>query len=202
MLGARRLQVPLLKDRFKRFPKLLKTVLLILPILFLGALIYYFLVIPKAAEVEKLKLDIKTVENDLNRNKQLLQTMTPLSEKEKKDISNVKQELSSIIEGLGPTNEIYDRLTARATSCNILDISLDPTYIPKGVSGAESLLGMADYRSFVKVSFHSSFRDLACFLGSISGTKKDLMIESLTIEREPPTPSVVLVLKTFAKETK
>ncbi|HHT9118262.1 MAG TPA: hypothetical protein ACFYD1_06495 [Candidatus Hypogeohydataceae bacterium YC38] len=196
--------MPLLKDRFQRFPKLLRIILLILPIFFSGALIYYFLIIPKSAEVEKLKRDIKTVENDLNRNRQLLQTMTPLSEKEKKDISNTKQALSSIVEGLGPTNEIYNRLTARATSCNILDVSLDPTYIPTegAVPGGESILGLAGYRSFAKVSFHSSFRDLACFLEGISGTKKDVIIESMTIEREHPIPSAVLVLKFFTKETR
>lgn len=193
-----------LKDRFQRFPKFLRIILLILPIFFFGALIYYFLISPKAAEVERLKRDIKTTENDLNRNKQLLLTMTPLTEKEKKEISNSKEALSSLVEGLGQVNEIYNRLTAKATSCNILDVSLDPTYVPKegAISGVENLLGLAGNRSFSRVSFHSSFRNLACFLEGISGTKKDVMIESMTIEREQPMPSVALVLKTFSKETR
>lgn len=187
----------------ERLPKALQIWLLLIPIFIATCLIYFLVLSPKARDIEKTKSAIHKVQMEIKAERQILASFEPLTDEERGRIKVAKRAISSSIDALSTINPVYDRLTHRARSCNIADISIDPTYTPPGERAefmdTEATLGIDNYRSFIKLTFHSDFESLGCFLQDIE-KKGNTLIASLTVTRELPKPKIELILKVFAKE--
>lgn len=187
--------------RIKRLSKTAQIWLILIPIFVTASLAYFLLIIPKARDIEKLQRSVKKIQQEIRTERQVLARFKPLSDEERRQINQTKRGISSLMESLGTIDTVYGRLTHQARKCNITGISIDPAYKPQEgeTLDTETPLGIANHRSYVKLTFHSDFEALGCFLQGIEKTR-DTIIASLTVTRDLPRPKTVLILKVFAKE--
>lgn len=193
--------VALPKISVERLPKTLRIWLLLIPVFATACLIYFLVIRPKAQDIEKMQKTISQVQSEIRIEQQLLASFEPLSDKERGRIKVTSRNISSLMETLGTINETYDSLTSRATSCNIPDISIDPNYIPTKAGESPIYDDLEAEISLIKITFHSDFESLGCFLKDID-QNKNVLIESLAINRVLPKPKTEMILRVFAKKLK
>ncbi|HHT9152397.1 MAG TPA: hypothetical protein ACFYEM_02535 [Candidatus Hypogeohydataceae bacterium YC40] len=190
------------KISLERLPQFAKILLLIVPMTIVFVLLNLLVLGPKAGRLETAKGEVNKLYMEIIRDKQQLATFKPFSEEETKEIAETKESFQLMTKSLRTVREVYDKITKKAVSCGISDLSIDPSYRPLQVEeilSMETQFGMDKCRSFLKLNFHSDLKSLGCFLTGLTGGEDHLIIESLTIKRELPKPSVELVLKLFTK---
>ncbi|MFQ5957009.1 MAG: hypothetical protein ACE5KK_04490 [Candidatus Brocadiales bacterium] len=196
----------LLKGKLEKLPKTLRIWLVFIPVFVVACLVYFLVLSPKARDVERIRSDISRVQTNIIAERRLLASYEPLTDEERGRIKVANRGISSLMDDLGTIDRSYNRLTNQARNCNIVDIAIDPTYTPAPDEGAEFInteatIGFDSYKSLIKITFHSDFESLGCFLRDIE-KNKDTLIQSLTVTREFPNPKIELILKVFAKELK
>jgi hypothetical protein len=191
------------KLSIKALPPYVKTLLLIVPITIVFLLLNFLFLTPKSKQLKKAKEETNKLQAEINKNKQQLASFKPLSEPERKEIAETEETLQLMLKSLGTVREVYDKITNRAVSCGINDLSIDPSYRPPLQAGEiidiENQLGLEQHRTFIKLKFHSELKSLGCLLDNLLGGEDFLIIESLSIKRELPRPAIELVLKLFTK---
>jgi len=179
--------------------KTLRIWLLLIPIFAIACLVYFLVLRPKAKDIEKTQKAIRQVQSEIGVEQQLLASFAPLSNEERGRIQVTGRSISSIMEAMGEVNKIYDDLTNRAKFCNIPDISVDPNYTPTEAKELPIYDDLEAEISLIKITFHSSFESLGCFLKDID-QNKDILLESLTIARTLPKPKTEMILRVFAEK--
>ncbi|MEE9200364.1 MAG: hypothetical protein V3V45_02865 [Candidatus Brocadiales bacterium] len=194
-------------ERFKKLPKGLRIWLMMIPIVIAAILVYSFVISPKKKNIEELRRDVNQVRSMISVEQRLLSSFRPPSKEETGLMKVTNRIITSFKENLVTRNEIYDRVALKARSCNITDISIDPDYNPppveEGEGEEEENVVYSDIEtdmSLVKLTFHSRPEALGCFLKDIE-KKKVILLESLTIKRELPEPSIEIIFRVFAKKS-
>lgn len=190
------------KINLERIPPFVKTLLLIVPLIIVFLLLNYLVLSTKARVLDAIKKEVNKLEADIGNSKRQLVNFKPLSELENKEIAETTEAFQRMIQSLRTVREVYDRITSKAVTCGIMDLSIDPSYLSmqsEEVVKVEGLLGLDRYRSYMKLNFHCELKSLGCFLEGLTAGEDYLLIESLTIKRELPKPGVELVLKLFTR---
>jgi len=184
-----------------------KGVIVGVSILLLAGL-FGFLCLPKIKEVRRIKANINRVEKEIKKAKRIERDFKPPSREEEKRWEEVESRLYSAIPPEKDLHKLIYELADRARRCNILDISLKEemeSKVPEGrrpvspetsVKGEPTPVGVREY-FFLRLYFHSEYRDLALFLKEIQDVKRLLLLESLVIKRGFPLISVELVVKAY-----
>jgi hypothetical protein len=191
----------------KDIPEGLKRGMIIgVSILFLVSLSVFFY-LPKIKEIRRIKAEIAQAEKEIERIKRMERDFKPSSQEEAR-WREVEFSFPSLIPPEKDVHELIYELAGRAKRCDILDISLKEekeSKVPEGrqpvspgtsVKGEPTPLGGMEY-FFLRLYFHSEYRDLALFLKKIQGVKRFLLLESLVIKRGFPLISVELVVKAY-----
>ena len=177
--------------------------------LFFAGLLY-FLYLPKIREVKKITTRIGLVEKEIEKAKEIERNIKTPSREEEKKWKEVESRLYSLIP---PEEDIHDliyKLADLAKKCNILDIAFKSekemeTKVLEGKKAVSPVIptqiagifaGDAHY-FFVRLYFHSDFKDLARFLEEIQGIDRLMKIESLVIKRSFPRISVEMVVMAY-----
>lgn len=179
-----------------------KILLPIVPLLVVFMLVNSRFLDAKAHKLEAAKGEKNKLQLEIAKNKQKLTGFRPPSELEEKEAAETAASFHRVVKSLRPKREVYDKVTNRAVSCGIVDLSIDPSYMPNQAGDTvkvETQLGLDQYRSYMKLNFHCESKSLGCFLEGLTGVENYIIIESLIIKRELPRPGVELVLKLFTK---
>jgi Tfp pilus assembly protein PilO len=190
------------KISLEKLPPFVRTLLLIAPITIAFLLINLFVLGPKARRLEAAKTEVNKLRTEINKNRQQLADFQPLSEQEKTEMAEAEEVFQLMVGSLRSVREVYDKITTKAVSCGITDLSIDPSYKPhqaQEILRIETELGVEQYRSYMKLNCHCELKSLGCFLRDLTGGEDYIIIESLIIKRELPKPGVELVLKLFTK---
>ena len=190
------------KIGLEKLPSFVKTLLLIVPMLIVFLLLNFRVLDTQGRRLEAAKGEVDKLRTEITKSNRQLVNFKPLSELEKKEVAETTEAFQEMVKSLRTVREIYDKITTRAVSCGIVDLSVDPSYMAKQeeeVVKVENHLGLDQYRSYMKLNFHCELKSLGCFLEGLTVGEDYLLIESLTIKRELPKPGVELVLKLFTK---
>lgn len=190
------------KISLEKIPPFVKILLLIVPLLIVFLFVNSRFLGAKARKLEAAKGEENRLQLEVTKNRQKLAGFRPPSELEEKEIEETAASFQRLAKSLRTNREVYDKVTNRAVSCGIVDLSIDPSYIPKQAEDTvkvETQLGLDQYRSYMKLNFHCESKSLGCFLEGLTGAEDYIIIESLIIKRELPRPGVELVLKLFTK---
>lgn len=192
-------------ERFKKLPKGLRIWLIMIPVVIAAILVYSFVISPKKRNIEELQRDVNQVRSMISVEQRLLSSFRPPSKEETGLMKVTNRIITSFKENLVTRNEIYDSVALKARSCNITDISIDPNYTPPPAEEGEEeenvvYSDIETDMSLVKLTFHSRPEALGCFLKDIE-KKKVILLESLTIKRELPEPSIEIIFRVFAKKS-
>ncbi|HLA37811.1 MAG TPA: hypothetical protein VJZ02_05015 [Candidatus Brocadiales bacterium] len=185
-----------------KIPPFVKILLPIVPLLVVFLFVNSRVLGGKVRKLEAAKGEENRLQLEIAKNKQRLTGFRPLSELEDKEIVETAGAFHRLTKSLRAKREVYDKVTNRAVSCGIVDLSIDPSYRPDQAGDtikAETQLGLDQYRSYMKLNFHCESKSLGCFLEGLTGAEDYIIIESLIIKRELPRPGVELVLKLFTK---
>ena len=175
-------------------------------ILFLVSLSGFFY-LPKIKELRRSKAEIAQAEKEIERIKRMERDFKPSSQEEAR-WREVEFSFPLLIPPEKDVHKLIYELAARAKKCDILDISLKeekeskvpevrrPVSPATSVKGEPTPLGGMEY-FFLRLYFHSDYRDLAIFLKEIQDVKRLLLLESLVIKRGFPLISVDLMVKAY-----
>ncbi|HHT9131664.1 MAG TPA: hypothetical protein ACFYED_04180 [Candidatus Tripitaka californicus] len=190
------------KISLEKIPPFVKTLLPIVPLLIVFLLVNSRVLGAKAHKLEAAKGEENKLQLEIVKNKQKLVGFRPFSELEEKEVTETAASFQRLTKSLRTKREVYDKVTNRAVSCGIVDLSIDPSYRPSQAGDTikvETQLGLDQYKSYMKLNFRCEFKSLGCFLEGLTGAEDYIIIESLTVKRELPRPGVELVLKLFTK---
>ncbi|MEK7242469.1 MAG: hypothetical protein AAB048_06820 [Planctomycetota bacterium] len=190
------------KISLEKIPPFVKILLPIVPLLVVFLFVNSRFLSAKAHKLEAAKGEENKLQLEITKNKQKLAGFRPPSELEEKEVAETAESFQRLAKSLRTKREVYDKVTNRAVSCGIVDLSIDPSYrsMQSGDTvKVETQLGLDQYRSYMKLNFHCESKSLGCFLEGLTGVENYIIIESLIIKRELPRPGVELVLKLFTK---
>ncbi|MDI6760825.1 MAG: hypothetical protein QMD05_08355 [Candidatus Brocadiaceae bacterium] len=183
-------------------PPFVKILLPIVPLLAVFLFVNSRVLGGKVRKLEAAKVEENKLQLEFTKSRQKLTGFRPFTELEEKEVTETAESFQRLAKSLRTKREVHDKVTNRAVSCGIIDLSIDPSCMPKqtgDTTKVETQLGLDPYRSYMKLNFHCESKSLGCFLEGLAGAEDYIIIESLTVKRELPRPGVELVLKLFTK---
>jgi hypothetical protein len=181
-------------------------------VLFFAGL-FYLLYLPKIREIRKITAQIDSVEKHIEEAERIERSFRPPSAEEEKKWKQAESELYLLIPPEKHIQDLIYKLAELAKRCNIRDISFksEKEVITRPVEGRKAVSPVIptqivdvfgkDVRCFfIRLSFHSEYKDLARFLEETQRIDRLVEIERLVIKRNFPLISVEMVVKAYYRQ--
>jgi|Deesub1362A_J573_1020465.scaffolds.fasta_scaffold02099_5 hypothetical protein len=151
--------------------------------LLLFASFYLFFISPKLKALKIIQEDIKKIENELQKAKELERNINLPDEDEKRKWKVIQGRIDAIPAEID-LPKIMGELAKLARINHISDVSFSTTRNVPSSEPKESRVLMGEF--LIKISFHCQYRDLAYFLKGLDTMALGVVVESLEVRKAFP----------------
>ncbi len=156
---------------------------------------YMFLISPKLQLLRGLQGDLRRLEGEIKKAKQIESLYKLPGIEEKRKWEAVKEKIVRAPKVMS-LPYLMEELRKQALANNIPEASFSSYRSPPPSQPKETPVKMSDL--LIKISFHSEYRDLALFLKGLDNLSQWVVIESLEVKKASPLISAELHVRSVS----